>query len=165
VGSSTCKSPMSPPPLSTPVARKARKTSGQKTKPPVFNLSEAANFSLQTITLIAALAFGAWAIKSYNATLAGNNLANQAYLATLAGNNITSQAFNAALQANDLSQQSLEMTNNSNQGNNEQAALQMQLSQSQLQHVSAQAQIVLAAAQLSLLQYCESSVSINQIDR
>jgi hypothetical protein len=85
------------------VAQKHSSTSVTNEKTPMFTWREAASFYFQSMAVISALFFGAWAIKSYNAALASNDMAYQAYLATIAGNKITFQAYNAALQANNLS--------------------------------------------------------------
>lgn len=44
----------------------------------LFTLKDVATLIFQTITLIAALVFGAWAIKSYNTQLQANTLTSQA---------------------------------------------------------------------------------------
>ena len=81
-----------------------------------ITLHDALFYTFQLIALIIALVFGAWAIKSYNAALAANDLAsasNQLSTASYnASNNANAEAGKQALVANQLSLVSLCLTGN-----------------------------------------------------
>ena len=55
-------------------------------------LKDVATFIFQIVAVIAALVFGAWAIKSYNVQLTANDLANQSLQYSATGNQYAIQA-------------------------------------------------------------------------
>ncbi|MCJ1390907.1 hypothetical protein MMC18_003768 [Xylographa bjoerkii] len=77
-------------------------------------LKDVATFIFQIVAVIAALVFGAWAIKSYDVQLTANDLANQSLQYSAASNQYAVQA--------------LQGTNSSNQNANQLAILSGQLS-------------------------------------
>jgi len=111
--------------------RRRTNNAGIKDNHLVFTLQDVAGFVFQLVALVVALVFGAWAIKSYDAALQGNDLAQQSYQAALKGN---------------------EMADSSQRAADQQASLQSQ-------KVALQNQVILAQGQLAMLQYCHAGVS------
>ncbi|KAI9704606.1 MAG: hypothetical protein M1820_005519 [Bogoriella megaspora] len=69
---------------------------------------EWSTIALGILGLIGTFIFGAWAIKSYNATEAANSYADKALAAAIAANDLANKSLNAALSANSYARQQVD---------------------------------------------------------
>lgn len=75
------------------------------------------NLVLTCFGVITGLVFGVWAIRSYNAAVAGNQYASESYNAALKANQYAAVSYNASIAGNNLAELSLQAAQDPSQLN------------------------------------------------